>query len=164
MTRKKRRRLWAVTLACVLALLAVVFNLRVSSSGCHRTPRTVFILQAIVIGTEMLQIDVGYEIPRNSSGLVDMERLSVALTQSDSQRVAPLRTDSLEGGRLVDAWGNPIFMVAYDGPRSDGAKALPILWAWSMGRNGINEWGWGDDISVLRPDNELQTYVGRKRW
>jgi hypothetical protein len=117
------------------------------------------------IGTQMLQSDFGYDIPVISNGMVDMERLSVALTQtSDSQHAAPIKASRLEGGMIVDAWGNPIFMVAYGGPpRSDGAVALPTLWTWSIGENGINEWGWGDDISVLRLDNGLHTFFGRKR-
>ena len=52
--------------------------------------------------------------------------------------------------RFVDAWGRPLELMSRDRVATDSILALETnrIVVWSIGQNGTNEFGAGDDISI----------------
>lgn len=119
-----------------------------------RTTRTIAMMTQI-----LNDIDVwNYDDARRYGPLPQSETNSVELNRKVARIFAESADRTIQSGHLAspdgvfrDGWGNPLMFITTNNPACQRlkpdlrSKARPLI-IWSAGPNGVDEYGYGDDL------------------
>ncbi len=147
MNRKRCRGFTLVELLVVIAILGILISLVTAGAQAARRRGAVTkaktTIAALDTAIAMYQADMG-DYPETGN-----DRLVAAL-QDDPGDVdwdgpyMEFKQDELDGGQLVDPWGNPYEYVSVNGGSPEHRMRSYDLF--SLGPNGADDGGAGDDI------------------